>query len=106
MKPRITKYFLMIFLIGILYAPKSFAQDIDLNRYDSSTFSTFAGIAGQILGSGFYHTSSIHNGGLDIGVKTMVGIIPDDKKSGPFNDTRYMPLPVIQANVGILNKIE
>jgi len=83
------------------------AQDLNLNGYDSSTFSNLAVITGRLLGSGFCHTAGIHRfGGFDIGVKTMVGFVPDDMQAGPLSGAAVVPIPALQVNVGLFNTIE
>jgi len=101
----------LVFIIAFLYCLTSArycsSQDLNLNKYLSSTFSNIAILTGQVLGSGLYHSSKIHRfGGFDIGIKTMVGILPGEKQINAFDKTRRMLIPAFQANVGLFDRFE
>lgn len=96
-----------ILVIVLCFSLQTDAQDLNLNKYSSETFDELAEITGQVLGSGLYHTGSVHKfGGFDVGVKTMIGFLTDSEKVGPFYDTNIVPLPAIQANIGLFDHFE
>ncbi|KPK94314.1 hypothetical protein AMJ80_05495 [bacterium SM23_31] len=83
------------------------AQDLNLNNYGAATFSNLTKAAGQILGSGLYHTAAIHRfGGVDLGLKSMLGYIPKKNQLGPLDGTKAVIIPVFQANVGLFGRFE
>lgn len=100
-------YAIFILITFIFLSSGAEAQDLDLNNYNSSTFSNFTKAAGQILGSGFYHTAEIHKfGGVDLGLKLMLGYISGKNQFGPLENTKAVLIPAFQANVGLLNRFE
>ncbi len=83
------------------------AQDLNLNKFQSSTFEGLAKITGQTLGAGIFHNAGTHGiGGFDAGVKIIGSIVPSGDKKGSLNDTRVVHLPVLQANIGLPGKFE
>jgi len=102
---KICRIFLLITFVFL--SSESAAQDLDLNNYDASTFSNLTKATGQILGSGFYHTAAIHRfGGVDLGLKLMLGYIPEKNQLGPLEGTKAVLIPAFQANVGLFNRFE
>ena len=96
-----------VILIFLLQSRSAAAQDLDLNKYDKSTFSNLTAVTGQILGSGLYHTASVHRfGGIDVGLKIMIGFIPDENRSGPLEDSNIVPMRAFQASVGLFKHLE
>ena len=74
---------------------------------------------GFYSGGGLYHTADIHGmGGFDIGIRVITMMVKDDQKpplpfpsneevnGGVFRDMTLMPLPLLQASVGLPGNIE
>ncbi len=74
---------------------------------------------GFYSGGGLYHTADIHGiAGFDIGVRVITMMVKDDQKpplpypsseelnGGVFRDMTLMPLPVLQASLGLPGNIE
>ncbi|MBL7093440.1 hypothetical protein ISS22_05650 [candidate division KSB1 bacterium] len=76
---------------------------------------------GFYTGGGLYHTADIHGlGGFDIGVRLVTMVVKDDQKpdlpfpenteyqydGGIFRDVSFMPLPLLQASVGLPGNLE
>ncbi len=74
---------------------------------------------GFYSGGGLYHTAGIHNfAGFDVGVRVVTMAIKDDQKpplpfpeenpynGGVFRDMTLMPLPLLQASVGLPGNVE
>jgi len=104
------RYLLYIIATVLFFAADSEecrGQNLNLNDYNTDTFTKLTTVTGQILGSGYYHTGAIHRfGGFDVSIKSMIGIISDEYKNGPLDDTELIPLPAIQANVGLFDRFE
>ncbi|RKY85837.1 hypothetical protein DRQ09_06775 [candidate division KSB1 bacterium] len=98
---------LSIVLILLLCINISFAQKLDLNNYESDTFSIFTKALGTLLGNGLFHTAAVHSiSGFDIGVKSIMIFIPDKDRRGPLGGVKYIPLPLFQADLGLHDNIE
>jgi len=62
---------------------------------------------GCYTGGGLYHTADIHGaGGFDIGLTAVAMIIPEDLKRGPLAEERIVPLPLLQASLGLPLNLE
>jgi len=77
---------------------------------------------GFYTGGGLYHTADVHGlGGFDIGVRMVTMMVKDDQKpdlpflplytpgapiNGVFSDVSLMPLPLLQASVGLPGNLE
>jgi len=84
-----------------------YGQDLNLNKFQSSTFDGLAKITGQTMGAGIFHNAGTHDvGGFDAGAKIMVSIVPSGEKTGSLNDTRIVHLPVLQGNIGLPGDFE
>ena len=100
-------FYISVFFFVFIQTDKAFAQDLDLNSYTHTTFNNFSKINGQILTTGFYHSASVHRlGGIDLGLKMMIGYIPDENRFGPLNDNTTITVPAFQANVGLIKGFE
>ncbi len=90
-----------------LQSGNTYAQNLNLNEFQSTTFSDLAKVSGQVLGSGLFHRGGVHKfGSFDIGIKGMIGYIPGDLKAGALGSTKTLAIPTFQANVCIINNIE
>ena len=102
---RLIKTICICFLF--LYRGNAAGQDLDLHNYSASTYNNFARLSGQLIGSGLYHTAGIHKfGGVDFGVKTMLGFIPKENRIGPLTGADIVPIPILQANIGLVKGFE
>ncbi|OQX88513.1 hypothetical protein B6D60_02075 [candidate division KSB1 bacterium 4484_87] len=74
---------------------------------------------GFYSGGGLYHTADIHGtGGFDVGLRVITMMVKDDQKpplpfpqdeslnGGVFRDMTLMPLPVLQASLGLPGNVE
>jgi len=74
---------------------------------------------GFYSGGGLYHTAGIHGfAGFDIGLRVVTMMVKDDQKppipwpsndelqGGVFRDITLMPLPLLQASVGLPGNVE
>ncbi|NOZ60620.1 MAG: hypothetical protein GXO74_02965 [Calditrichaeota bacterium] len=74
---------------------------------------------GFYSGGGLYHTADIHGtGGFDVGLRVITMMVKNDQKpplpfpndenlnGGVFRDMTLMPLPVLQASLGLPGNIE
>lgn len=62
---------------------------------------------GCYTGGGLYHTAELHRaGGFDIGLTAVAMIIPEDLKRGPLAEERVVPLPLLQASLGLPLNLE
>jgi len=94
-------------VIIFLFCSISGAQNVDLNNYSSETFSNLTKALGTLLGNGLFHTAAVHTvGGFDVGVKSNMVLIAEKYRSGPLKDVKFIPLPLFQANFGLLENIE
>lgn len=96
----------ILFIIVVLFTNAP-AQNLDLNKFEESTFANFSIVTGQLLGSGFYHSAGVHGfGGVDFGVKMMIGLIPGENQTGPLRNGSVVTIPVLQANIGLTDKFD
>jgi len=75
---------------------------------------------GFYTGGGLYHTANIHGlGGFDVGVRVVTMMVKENQKpnlpwplyysapaNGVFSDMSLMPLPLLQASVGLPGNVE
>ena len=74
---------------------------------------------GFYSGGGLYHTADVHSlGGFDVGVRLVTMMVSDEQQpplpwpqeeglsGGVFRDVTLMPLPLIQASVGLPGNLE
>lgn len=100
-------FYISLFSFVFIMTDKAFTQDLDLNSYEQTTFNNLSKINGQILTTGFYHSASVHRlGGVDLGLKMMIGYIPDENRLGPLNDNTTITVPALHANIGLIKGFE
>ena len=78
-----------------------------MNNYSSETFPVFTKALGTLLGTGLFHTGSVHaSGGFDAGIKSNMIFISEENRTGPLSSIKFIPLPLFQANFGVLDNLE
>ena len=98
--------------------PADLAKDRAVQNLDE-VIDPLLDLFGFYTGGGLYHTANIHSlGGFDIGVRVVTMMVKDDQKpdlpfpqsddlqGGVFRDMTLMPLPILQASVGLPGNIE
>ncbi len=134
MKTRPTVFLLAVIFLGMIVS-SGFTQDLDLVKLatpDPAHFTTqyatenldelinpLLDLFGFYSGGGMAYTADIHGmGGFDIGVRLVTMMVKDDQKppipwpktpeytEGIFRDVTLMPLPILQASLGLPGNVE
>ena len=125
--------FLLIGLLVLGFTATVFSQDMNISKQVYSPGMTepqtvqnldelidpLLDLFGFYSGGGLYHSADIHGlFGFDVGVRLVTMMVKDDQKpdlpfptsdelnGGVFRDMTLMPLPLLQASVGLPGNIE
>jgi opacity protein-like surface antigen len=130
-----TKSILVLFTVFVLtWAVSGFSQEMDLELLVTpqdlqkdhaqqnldEVIGPLLDLFGFYTGGGLYHTADIHGlGGFDVGVRVVTMMVKEDQKpnlpwplyysaptNGVFSGMSLMPLPLLQASVGLPGSVE
>ncbi len=125
---------MLVCILLVIWGGAGLAQELDLEQLVTpqdlqpdhaqqnldTVIDPLLDLFGFYTGGGLGHTADVHSlGGFDVGVRLVTMMVKDDQKpdlpwplyyqapaNGVFSDVSLMPLPLLQASVGLPGNLE